>query len=129
MYTEVEYSYECDECHKEVKNTRYHNSCSGCSINLCKACYRKRNVSLCLWCFNELPDEYIWQLKFTKYLMVLVPILILLIPTPIPWIFRLFLLDNSDNLLIIGFIFLITSFIIFGFMQYYCARKVMTYIN
>ena len=107
------YEFTCPQCKKDVTTSSYPNQCKKCSIELCDTCYEKK-YHICAWCLDEVDDDVLWKKKIAKYLILLVPIIVLLLPAPMP-IFILLITSFTPSLLLItllmmgitvGFVFL-----------------------
>jgi hypothetical protein len=83
-YSNQLYSYKCDECGKSVTNAKKVLNCTKCTINLCPKCYKSNIKKLCVWCYEEVPDKYLWMISSLKILSILLPVAFLLIPIPQP---------------------------------------------
>lgn len=75
------YSYICNRCGKATKHQLFVLQCQSCGIQLCKKCAKG---SLCLDCFNSLPDEM--QKKYSRQLkapIIILSIVLLVIAVPL----------------------------------------------
>ena len=75
------YSYNCKRCGNATKHQLFVLQCQSCGIQLCKKCAKG---SLCLDCFNSLPDEM--QKKYHKQLItpiIILSVVLLIIAIPI----------------------------------------------
>lgn len=75
------YSYTCNRCGKATKHQLFVLQCQSCGIQLCKKCAKG---SLCLDCFNSLPDEM--QKKYSRQLktpIIILTIVLLVISVPL----------------------------------------------
>ncbi len=75
------YSYNCNRCGNATKHQLFVLQCQSCGIQLCKKCAKG---SLCLDCFNSLPDEM--QKKYHKQLttpIIILSVVLFIIAIPI----------------------------------------------
>ena len=100
----IKYEYTCPECKATESSNKKPKTCVKCGIELCKTCARKHH-HFCIWCYNEIANEYLWKHKFTTFFLAFLPILVLFLPAPLPMIILLFTSFRME-LLIIMFIYL-----------------------
>lgn len=75
------YSYNCNCCGKATQHQLFVLKCQNCGFSLCKKCAKG---SLCLNCYNSLPEEL--QKKYSRQLntpKIIIIIILLAIFTPI----------------------------------------------
>lgn len=77
------YNYNCNRCGNATKHQLFVLQCQSCGIQLCKKCAKG---SLCIDCFNSLPDEmqkkYSRQLK-TPIIILSIVLLVIIVPLAI----------------------------------------------
>ena len=98
----TKFEFTCPQCKKDVSIYSEPKKCKKCSIELCESCYKKNN-HICIWCLDNVDDEILWKKKISKYLMLIVPLIIFLLPAPIP-IFILLIIAFSPSILLITFL-------------------------
>ena len=120
----TKYEYDCPQCKKSVETYSEPKKCKKCSIELCDSCYEKDH-HICAWCYDKVDDEILWKKKITKYLMLIVPLLIFLLPAPIP-VFILLIISFNLPLLLAIFLLIGTSDGILFLIWYRYRKKIIS---
>ncbi|NHI90913.1 MAG: hypothetical protein EAX96_00335 [Candidatus Lokiarchaeota archaeon] len=124
---QTQYKYACPECDKSETISKKPHSCIKCGIELCNNCFKKHH-KVCIWCYEKISNEYLWKQKLSKYLMIIIPLLVFLIPAPIP-IIILFFTSLTAGLIIITVLLLLSSFCFCLILRIFYTRKMINSIK